>query len=67
MSTRACGSEHVGEGDQFMGVVELSEGAVVELKLKIDRKPTNMRLKVQLEAKLVQKIDKYFTQKPQIR
>ena len=42
-----------------MGVVELSEGEIVELKLRIDRKPTNMRSKVLLEAKLVQKIDKY--------
>ena len=53
------GSQHTGEGNQFMGVVELSEGEIVELKLRIDRKPTNMRSKVLLEAKLVQKIDKY--------
>ena len=41
-----------------MGVVELPEGAIIELKLRIDRNPTNMRWKVLLEAKLVQKIDK---------
>ena len=43
-----------------MGVVELPEGAIVELKLGIDRKPKNMRSKVLLEAELVQKIDKYL-------
>ena len=41
-----------------MGVVKLLEGAIIELKLRIDRNPTNMRWKVLLEAKLVQKIDK---------
>ena len=45
-----------------MGLVELPEGVIVELKLRINRKPTNMRLKVLLEAELhvVQKIDKYL-------
>ena len=61
-SVRALGSEHAGEGDQFMGVVELPEGVIVELKLTIDRKPTNMQSKVLLEAELVQKINKYLRQ-----
>ena len=39
-----------------MGVVELPEGTIVELKLRIDRKPMNMGLKVLLEAE----IDKYL-------
>ena len=43
-----------------MGVVELPEGTIVKLKLKIDRKPMNMRSKVFLEAKLAQKIDKHL-------
>ena len=59
-ATHAHGSEHTVEGNQFMGVVELPEGAIVKLKLKIDRKPTNMRSKVFLEAELAQKIDKYL-------
>ena len=59
-STCAHESEHAGKGDQFMGMVELPGGAIVELKLRIDRKPTNMRSKVLLEAELVQKIDKYL-------
>ena len=59
-ATRARGSEHAVEGNQFMGVVELPEGAIVKLKLKIDRRPTNMRSKVLLEAELAQKIDKYL-------
>ena len=59
-ATRVRGSEHAIEGNQFMGVVELPEGAIVELKLRINRKPTNMRSKVLLEAELAQKIDKYL-------
>ena len=59
-ATSARGSEHAVEGNQFMGVVELPEGAIVKLKLKIDRRPTNMRSKVLLEAELAQKIDKYL-------
>ena len=59
-ATRARGSEHAVEGNQIMGVVELPEGAIVKLKLKIDTRPTNMRLKVLLEAELAQKIDKYL-------
>ena len=31
-SMHACRSKHAGEGNQFMGVVELPEGAIVELK-----------------------------------
>ena len=38
----------------------LPEGAIVKLKLKIHRKPLNMRSKVFLEAELAQKIDKYL-------
>ena len=59
-SARARGSEHAVEGNQFIGVVELPKGAIVKLKLKIDRKPTNMRSKVFLEAELTQRIDKYL-------
>ena len=66
MSVRTCRSKRGGEGNLFMGVVELPEGAIIELKLRIDRKPTNMRWKVLLEAELVQKIDKKFTQQPQV-
>ena len=58
--TRAHGSEHAIEDNQFMGVVELPEGAIVKLKLKIDKKLTNMQLKVFLEAELAQKINKYL-------
>ena len=42
----ARGSKHMGGGNQFMGMIELPEGAIVELKLRIDKKPTNMRSKV---------------------
>ena len=44
----------------FMGMVELPEGAIIELKLSIGRK--NMRSKVLLESELVKK----FIQQPQI-
>ena len=50
----------MGEGNQFMGVVKLPEGAIVQLKLSIDRKPTNMQSKVLLEAEQVQQIHKYI-------
>ena len=50
-----------------MGVVKLPEGAMVQLKLSINRKPTNMQQKANkyaiesaVEAKLVQKINKYL-------
>ena len=43
-----------------MGVVELPKGAIIKLKLKIDRKPTNTQSKVFLEAELAQKIDKHL-------
>ena len=43
-----------------MGVVKLPEGAIVELKLSIDRKPTNVQSKVLLEAEQVQQIHKYI-------
>ena len=57
MSVHTRGSKHAGEGNQFMGMVKLPEGAIVELKLRIDR---NMRSKVLLEAELVQKTNKYL-------
>ena len=50
----------MGEDNQFMGVVELTEGVSAELKLEIDRKQMNMRSKVLLEAELVQKINRYL-------
>ena len=56
----ACGSKHAGDGNQFMGVVELPEGAIVELELSINKKPTNMRSKVLMEAELVEQINKYL-------
>ena len=43
-----------------MGVVELTKGEIVELKPRIDRKPTTMRSKVLLEAELDKKIDIYI-------
>ena len=48
---------HTGNGNQFMG---LPEGAIVELELSIDKKPTNMQSKVLVEAKLVKQINKYI-------
>ena len=53
-TTRARGSKHTGDGNQFMGMVELPEGAIVELELSINKKPTNMQSKVLMEAKLVE-------------
>ena len=47
------GSKYAGSGNQFMGVVEL-------LELSINKKPMSMRLKVLIEAKLVEQIDKYL-------
>ena len=58
-ATRARGSKHAGDGNQFLGVVELPEGAIVELELSIDRNPTNMRSKMLIEAELAEQIDKY--------
>ena len=49
----------MGDGNQFVGMVELPEGAIVELELSIDKKPTNMLSKVLVEAKLVEQINKY--------
>ena len=43
-----------------MGVVELPEGAIIELELSINKKPMNMRSKVLMEAKLVELINKYL-------
>ena len=59
-ATRARGSKHVGDSNQFLGVVELPEGAIVELELGIDRKPANMRSTMLIEAELVEQIDKYL-------
>ena len=39
---RARGSKYAGNGNQFLGVVELPEGAIVELELGIAKKPMNM-------------------------
>ena len=36
---------HAGDGNQFMGVVELPKGAIVELKFSIDKKPTEYAIK----------------------
>ena len=41
-----------------MGVVELLEGAIVELELSINKKPMNMRSKMLKEAELVKQITK---------
>ena len=48
--TRTRGSKHTGDGNQFMGVVELPEGAIIELELSINKKPMYMRSKVLLEV-----------------
>ena len=42
--TPACArrSKYAGDGNQFLGVVELPEGAIVELELGIAKKPMNM-------------------------
>ena len=34
---RARGNTHAGDGNQFMGVVELPKGAIVELDFSIDK------------------------------
>ena len=34
MSAYAHGSTHVGDGNQFVGVVELPKGVIVELEFK---------------------------------
>lgn len=47
----------MGEGNQFVGMVELTKSKIVELKFSINRKPTNMQSKVFLEAELYEKID----------
>ena len=44
----------------YMGVVELREGAIVELELSINKKSTNMRSKMLKEAELVKQINKYL-------
>ena len=59
-ATRARGSKHAGDGNQFLVVVELREAAIAELELGIDRKPMNMRLKKLTEAELAEQIDKYL-------
>ena len=41
-ATRTRGSKHAGDGNKFLGMVELPEGAIVELELGIDKKLTNM-------------------------
>ena len=39
VTTPACtrGSTHAGDGNQFIGVVELPKGAIVELEFSIDK------------------------------
>ena len=59
-ATRARGSKHTGDGNQFMSVVELPKGTIIELELRIDKKPTNMRTKVLIEAELFEQVDKYL-------
>ena len=56
----AHGNKHAGNGNQFLGVVKLPEGAIVELELGIDKKPTKMRAKMLIEAELVELINKYL-------
>ena len=43
-----------------MGMVDLPKGAIVMLKLSINKKPMNMHSKLLTEAKLVKQIDKYL-------
>ena len=52
MPASAYGSKHTGDGNLFMGVVELPKGAIIVLELSIDNIPTNMQTKVLIEAKL---------------
>ena len=59
-ATCTHGNKHAGDGNQFFGVVELPEGVIIELELGIDRKPTNMRLKMLIETKLAEQSDKYL-------
>ena len=51
---------HAGDGNQFMGMVELPENVIVQLELSIDKKPMNMQSEVLVEAELVKKINKYL-------
>ena len=41
--------EHVGKGEQLVGMVNLPEATIIELKLSIDKKPTDKQLNVLLE------------------
>ena len=54
------GSKHASDGNQFMGVVALPKGAIIELELRIDKKQTNMQTKVPIEAELVEQVNKYL-------
>lgn len=60
--TCAHGSEHTDKGNQFtcMGMVKLTKCEIIDSKLSVDRKPTNMESKMLLEAELYEKLDKYF-------
>ena len=49
----------MGNGNQFLGVVKLPEGAIIELELGINKKPTKMQAKMLIEAELFEQIDKY--------
>ena len=44
----------MGDGNRFMGMVELPKGDTVELEFNIDKKPMNMRSKVLIEVELVE-------------
>ena len=43
-----------------MGMTDLPKGVIIELELRIDKKPTNMQMEVMIEAKLVEQVDKYL-------
>ena len=60
MSACTHGSKHADDGNQFTGMVELPKGMIIELELRIDKKPTNMQTKVLIEAELVEQVDKYL-------
>ena len=59
-ATHARESKPTSDDNQFLGVVGFSEGVIVELELGIDKKSTNMRLKILTEAELAEEINKYL-------
>ena len=46
----ACGSKYAGDGNKFLSVVELPEGAIVELELGIAKKANEYVKKILKEA-----------------